>query len=60
MMGKWLEANIPGSLEAKPMRDGRIPVLAKNQETVSKAIQNGNNFYEICDLKTTPMDNINT
>jgi hypothetical protein len=22
MMGKWLEANIPRSLEAKPMRDG--------------------------------------
>jgi hypothetical protein len=39
MMKKWLEANIPGSLEAKPMRDGRILVLAKNQETASKAIQ---------------------
>jgi hypothetical protein len=27
------------TLEAKPMRDGRILVLAKNQETASKAIQ---------------------
>jgi hypothetical protein len=52
--------NIPGSLEAKPMRDGRILVLAKNQETVSKAIQKGNNYYDICNLKTTRMDNMNT
>jgi hypothetical protein len=53
-------ANIPGSLEAKPMRDGRILVLAKNQKTASKAIQHGNNFYDICVLKTTRMDNMNT
>jgi hypothetical protein len=60
MMGKWLEANIPGSLEAKLMRDGRILVSAENQETASKAIRNGNNFYDVCNLKTTRMDNMKT
>jgi hypothetical protein len=60
MMGKWLEANLPGSLEAKPMRDGRLLVLAKNEETAARATKNVKTFYGKCDIKTTRMENMNT
>jgi hypothetical protein len=43
MMGKWQEANLPGTLESKPMWDGRLLVLAKNEE--STATKNLKNFY---------------
>jgi hypothetical protein len=57
MMGKWLEANLPGTLEAKPMRDGRLLVLAKNEESAAKATKNLKNFCGTCKIKTTRMEN---
>jgi hypothetical protein len=57
MMGKWLEANLPGTLEAKPMLDGRLLVLAKNEESAAKATKNLKNFCGTCEIKTTRMEN---
>jgi hypothetical protein len=41
MMSKWFEGNIPGTIAAKPIRDGKILLLAKNKEVARKAIRNG-------------------
>jgi hypothetical protein len=46
------------NLEA--MRDGRLLVLAKNEESAAKATKNLKNFYGTCDIKTTRMENMNT
>jgi hypothetical protein len=51
MMGKWLVANVPGTLEAKPMRDGRLLVLANNEESAAKATKILKTFTEHARLK---------
>jgi hypothetical protein len=51
MMGKWLEINLPGTKEAKPIRDGKILALAKNEETAAKAIKYSTKFYNVCHIK---------
>jgi hypothetical protein len=40
IMGKWHEANSPGTLEVKPMWESRLLVFAKNEETAAKATKN--------------------
>jgi hypothetical protein len=37
MMGKWLEQHLPGTLECKPIREGKILALVKNKETANRA-----------------------
>jgi hypothetical protein len=60
MMSKWLEGNIPDTIEAKPIRDGKILLLAKNEEVARKAIKNGTKFYDKCEIKIARMENMNT
>jgi hypothetical protein len=60
IMSKWLEGNIPGTIEAKPIRDGKILLLAKNEKVTRKAIKNGTKFYDKCEIKIERMENMNT
>jgi hypothetical protein len=51
MMGKWLEQHLPGTLECKPIREGKMLALVKNEETANRAIINATSFYDVCTIQ---------
>jgi hypothetical protein len=48
MIGKWLEQHLPGTLECKPIREGKILALVKNEATANRAMNNATSFYGEC------------
>jgi hypothetical protein len=48
MMAKWLEQHLPGTLEYKPTREGKILALVKNEATANRAINNATSYYGEC------------
>jgi hypothetical protein len=60
MMGKWLKQHLPGTLECKPIREGKNLALVKNEETANRAIINATSFYDVCTIQIKKMENINS
>jgi hypothetical protein len=48
MMEKWLKQHLPGTLECKPIREGKILALVKNEVTSNRANKNVTSFYGEC------------
>jgi hypothetical protein len=59
IMSKWLEQILPGTKEAKPLRDGRILAATDKIEIATKAVRFAKKIYDICDCKVEFMNSMN-
>jgi Arc/MetJ-type ribon-helix-helix transcriptional regulator len=55
---KFLEQNFPGTHTARPTREGKLMILAKNKKIALQATKI-KKFYNECDVSITAMDTMN-
>lgn len=59
-MKVWLDVELPGNLSAKPLRDGKILVKAKDQKTVEAAMSKELTFFGNLKMQISKRDDMNT